>query len=59
MERCKELERIVTRQMTFGKSCTRCKSYFVTSDEGAHLCPWCAKVESGRALDESFEFPET
>jgi uncharacterized Zn finger protein (UPF0148 family) len=58
MERGEDLERIVTQQMTFGKSCARCRSYFVTSDEGARVCPWCAKTESGQTQNESYEFPD-
>ena len=51
------MERIVTKQMVFGKSCVKCKSYFVSSDEAARLCPWCSKVESGEASTEVFEYP--
>jgi len=38
------MERLVSKQMRFGRSCTRCKVYFVTEDETSYLCPWCQKV---------------
>ena len=44
--------------MKYGRSCVRCKSYFVTDEEGAHLCPWCVNAEAGPSVAESYEFPE-
>jgi rRNA maturation endonuclease Nob1 len=52
------MERIVTKQMKFGRSCAKCKAYFVTNDQEARLCPWCEKVESGYSQAEAYEFPE-
>jgi RNA polymerase subunit RPABC4/transcription elongation factor Spt4 len=33
--------------MSFGRSCSRCKVYFVTNLEEEHMCPWCRKIEQG------------
>jgi len=48
------MERLVSKQTKFGRSCTRCKVYFVTEDETNYLCPWCMRVESGEMKDDAF-----
>ena len=44
--------------MRFGRSCAKCKSYFVTDDAQARLCPWCEKIEAGFLQAEAYELPE-
>jgi hypothetical protein len=53
------MERMVSKQMKFGRSCTRCKVYFVTDDEMNYLCPWCKRVEAGEMKEEVFVMDDT
>lgn len=41
--------------MRFGRSCQKCKAYFVTDREDARLCPWCEKIEAGYLPAEAYE----
>jgi rRNA maturation endonuclease Nob1 len=52
------MESTLTKQVRHGKSCVRCKSYFVTEEENAHMCPWCDKIEKGVATADPYEPPE-
>jgi hypothetical protein len=40
-----------TRTVSYGRSCQRCKLYFVTTDASAYTCQWCAKHISGEAAE--------
>ena len=42
------MERLVTTRNKFGRSCTRCKIYFVTENETNYLCPWCQRIVAGK-----------
>jgi Zn finger protein HypA/HybF involved in hydrogenase expression len=52
------MESTLAKQVRYGRSCIRCRSYFVTEDERAHVCPWCEKNENRVTTAESFEPPE-
>jgi len=39
--------------LTFGKSCSRCNVYFLTSNRLDDRCPWCTKVELGVYTDSA------
>jgi predicted RNA-binding Zn-ribbon protein involved in translation (DUF1610 family) len=41
-------------QKKFGRSCTRCKMYFVTDNQTNYLCPWCERIEAGKMGEEVF-----
>lgn len=47
-------ERIIGKHAKFGKTCVKCKIYFVTEDETATLCRWCERIESGQPVEEAF-----
>ncbi len=49
------MERALAKQVRFGRSCPRCKAYFVADQEDARLCPWCEKVESGHLQAEAYD----
>ena len=49
------MERAVAKQIKFGRSCPKCKAYFVTEQKDARLCPWCERVESGSVQEETYE----
>jgi len=44
--------------MRFGRSCTRCRAYFVTDIEDQRICPWCVRVEEGKEVAELLEFAD-
>lgn len=48
------MEKVVSKRMKYGRTCTRCKMYFVTVDETNYLCPWCQKVEAGEAKYKAY-----
>jgi RNA polymerase subunit RPABC4/transcription elongation factor Spt4 len=48
----------VAKQVRYGKSCLRCKAYFVTTDAEQRICPWCQRIEVGTGIEESYETPE-
>jgi predicted RNA-binding Zn-ribbon protein involved in translation (DUF1610 family) len=48
------MERMVNAEMKFGRSCTRCKVYFVTDHEANYLCPWCQRVAAGKMNEEVY-----
>jgi len=47
-----KLEMKGAKQIRYGRSCNRCKTYFVTNDPGCYICPWCAKVGGAELLKE-------
>lgn len=53
------MERAAVKQVKFGRACTRCRSYFVTSVLDEHICPWCQRIEVGGASNELYEPLET
>jgi hypothetical protein len=50
------MEGALAKQVRYGRSCQKCKAYFVTDREELHLCPWCEKIESGQSPAEAYEF---
>jgi len=53
------MERGPSKPMSYGRSCMRCRIYFVSSDPGVYVCPWCQKVEGGVMQDDTYDRPET
>ena len=49
------MEGSVTKQVSFGRSCLKCKVYFVTSDPGLYVCPWCQKAGEDAILDAIYD----
>ena len=49
------MEGALAKQVRYGRSCKKCQAYFVTEKEGANLCPWCEKIESGHLQAEAYE----
>jgi hypothetical protein len=46
----------VSLQLTsYGKSCERCKVYFIATDPNQRTCPWCQMVEEGKEQPELYE----
>ena len=41
--------------MSYGRSCVRCRIYFVSDDPGVYICPWCQKAEGGMMLDDAYK----
>jgi rRNA maturation endonuclease Nob1 len=52
------MEGIITKQVRFGRSCQKCKAYFVTDKKDARVCPWCERIELGHLQSELYEYPE-
>ena len=50
------MEGALAKQVRYGRSCQKCKAYFVTDRDEVHLCPWCLKIESGQSLSEAYDF---
>ena len=50
------MEGAFAKQVKYGRSCQKCRSYFVTEQVEARLCPWCEKVENGHSPAEMYEF---
>ena len=42
-----------TKTLSYGRSCQRCKLYFVTTDSSVYTCPWCSRSMSGEAPEIS------
>jgi hypothetical protein len=49
------MESLAPKQVKYGRSCTRCRSYFVSFSQSDNLCPWCTKVEAGAADETSYD----
>ena len=49
------MERSIAKQMSFGRSCAKCKVYFVTSDPSLYICPWCQKPGEDALLDDIYD----
>lgn len=45
--------------MSYGRSCVRCRIYFVSNDPGVYVCPWCQKAEGGAMLDDANQKQES
>jgi uncharacterized Zn finger protein (UPF0148 family) len=52
------MEGITAKQVNYGHSCARCKTYFVTTKQAEYVCPWCQRIEAGSKVDELYESPE-
>ena len=39
----------------YGKSCERCRVYFVALESSQTVCPWCQRVLDGQAQNELYE----
>ena len=50
------MEGAFAKQVRYGRSCQKCKAYFVTDREGDRLCPWCERVQAGHSPAEMYEF---
>ena len=44
--------------ITFGKTCKRCRVYFLTRDRKDESCPWCTQVEQGQYLEVPTKEPD-
>jgi hypothetical protein len=49
------MERSATKQVRFGRPCTKCRANFVTEDPNSYTCSWCQKSEGGMVLDAGYD----
>jgi hypothetical protein len=49
------MERSIAKQVNFGRSCLKCKVYFVTSDPSLYICPWCLQGGPDGVLDGIYD----
>jgi hypothetical protein len=52
------MERVVAKQVSFGRSCVERKVFFVTDDANLYTCPWCLKIDAKVRMDSIYELPE-
>jgi hypothetical protein len=51
-------QRLALDSMTFGKSCTRCSIYYLTTNRTEQLCPWCRRNQAGLEQELATELPD-
>jgi hypothetical protein len=52
------MESVASNQVSYGHSCVRCRTYFVTYNRTELMCPWCQRIEAGAHPAESLEGPD-
>jgi Zn finger protein HypA/HybF involved in hydrogenase expression len=49
------MEGVATKQVRYGKSCNRCRTYFISERQNEYTCPWCQRIEAGAGQLDVYE----